>query len=120
MQPLHYNGGLKVTKVLYITSKSIYTCAAQGTLLDITKAQIKKGHEIGILLIQDSTLACWKGGQNIIAEAASHGATIFAIKEDLDARGIIGSNIHPDIKPVNYDEAISIIMDKYEKVITWC
>ncbi|NHK31879.1 MAG: hypothetical protein FK730_11040 [Asgard group archaeon] len=109
-----------MAKVLYITSKSIYICAAQGTLLDITKAQIAKGHEVGILLIQDSTLACWKGGQNIISEAASNGATIFAIKEDLDARGIIGENIHPDIKPVNYDDAISVIMDKYEKVITWC
>lgn len=109
-----------MTKVLYIISKSIYTCATQETLLDITKAQMAKGHDVGILLIQDSTLVCWKGGKNIISEAASHGATIFAIKEDLDARGIIGEKIHPDIKPINYDEAISVIMDKYEKVITWC
>ena len=109
-----------MTKVLYITSKSIYTCASQETLLDITKAQLKKGHEVGILLIQDSTLACWKGGQNIISHAASHGATVFAIKEDLDARGITDDKLHPDIKPINYDEAISVIMDKYEKVITWC
>ncbi|MBN1329073.1 MAG: sulfurtransferase complex subunit TusB [Candidatus Heimdallarchaeota archaeon] len=109
-----------MTKVLYITSKSIYICAAQRTLLDITKAQMDKGIEIGILLIQDSTLACWKGGQNIIAEAATDGYTIFAIKEDLEARGIFTENVHPGIKQVNYDEAISIIMDQYDKVITWC
>lgn len=109
-----------MTKVLYITSKSIYICAAQRTLLDITKAQINKGVEIGILLIQDSTLACWKGGDNIIAEAANSGFNIFAIKEDLEARGITMDKIHPGIKPVNYDEAISIIMDQYDKVITWC
>jgi sulfur relay protein TusB/DsrH len=109
-----------MTKVLYITSKSIYTCAAQGTLLDVAKKQMAKGHDIGILLIQDSTLACWKGGKNIIAEAAKSGAKIFAIKEDLVARGIIGDKIHSDIKQVNYDEAISVIMDQYEKVITWC
>jgi sulfur relay protein TusB/DsrH len=109
-----------MTSVLYITSKSIYTCVTQETLLEITKAQLEKGHKIGFLLIQDSVLACWKGGQNIISEAASHGAKVYAIKEDLDARGIIGDKIHPDIKSVNYDEAISVIMDKYEKVITWC
>ncbi|MHA1124779.1 MAG: sulfurtransferase complex subunit TusB [Candidatus Heimdallarchaeota archaeon] len=109
-----------MTKILYITSKSVYTCAAQGTLLDIIQSQMKKGHEVGVLLLQDSVLACWKGGQNVVAEAAKHGTNIYAIKEDLDARGIIGDKIHPEIKPVNYDESISIIMDKYEKVITWC
>ena len=109
-----------MTKVLYITSKSIYVCASQATLLDITLAQKEKGNEVGILLIQDSTLACWNSSVNIIADAANQGIDIFAIKEDLEARGMIGDKVHPDIKQVNYDEAISIIMDKYEKVITWC
>lgn len=109
-----------MVKVLYITSKSIYTCAAQGTLLDITKSQMDSGHEVGVLLIQDSTLACWKGGKNIIAEAAAHGINVYAIKEDLEARGIIGDLVHPGIKQVDYDQSIALIMDKYEKVITWC
>ncbi len=109
-----------MVKVLYITSKSIYTCAAQGTLLDITKSQMDNGHDVGVLLIQDSTLAAWKGGKNIIAEAAAHGVEVYAIKEDLEARGITGDKVHPGIKQVDYDESISIIMDKYEKVITWC
>ncbi|MHA1212680.1 MAG: sulfurtransferase complex subunit TusB [Candidatus Heimdallarchaeota archaeon] len=109
-----------MTKVLYITSKSIYTCAAQGTLLEIIKSQKAKGAEVGVLLIQDSTLACWKGGENMIAEAAHHGVDIYAIKEDLIARGIFGDNIHPDIKQVDYDESIALIMDQYDKVITWC
>ncbi|NHJ84619.1 MAG: sulfurtransferase complex subunit TusB [Asgard group archaeon] len=109
-----------MTKILFITSKSIYTCAAQKTLLEMSKKQIEKGNEIAILLIQDSTLAGWKGGQNVIAEAANHGITIYAIKEDLEARGIFNDKIHPGIIPIDYDEAISVIMDKYEKVITWC
>ncbi len=109
-----------MTKVLYITSKSIYVCASQGTLLDITMAQKEKGNEVGILLIQDSTLACWNSGVNIIADAADFGIDVYALKEDLEARGIIGDNVHTAIKQVNYDEAISVIMDKYEKVITWC
>jgi len=107
-------------KLLYITSKSIYTCAAQGTLLDITAAQKEHGNDVGILLIQDSTLACWKGAENIISDATEHGITIYAIKEDLEARGIIGDKVNSKIKQVNYDEAISVIMDKYDKVITWC
>ena len=109
-----------MTKILYITSKSIYTCAAQGTLLDIIVAQKEHGNDVGVLLIQDSTLACWKGSENIISDASDHGITIYAIKEDLEARGIIGDNANPKIKQVNYDEAITVIMDKYEKVITWC
>ncbi len=109
-----------MTKLLYITSKSIYTCAAQGTLLDITAAQKEHGDDVAILLIQDSTLACWNGAENIIADAISHGIEIYAIKEDLEARGIIGDKVNPKIKQVNYDEAITVIMDKYEKVITWC
>ena len=109
-----------MTKVLYITSKSIYTCATQGTLLDIAASQKEKGNDVGILLIQDSTLACWKGAENIIADALSHGINIYAIKEDLEARGIIGDKAISKIKQVNYDEAITVIMDKYEKVITWC
>jgi sulfur relay protein TusB/DsrH len=109
-----------MSKLLYITSKSIYTCAAQSTLLDIIATQKQKGHDVSVLLIQDSTLACWKGAENIIADATSHGITIYAIKEDLEARGIIGDNANPKIKQVNYDEAITVIMDEYEKVITWC
>ena len=109
-----------MTKILFITSKSIYTCAAQGTLLDITKNQKEHGNDVGVLLIQDSTLACWKGGKNIIADAAEFGITVYAIKEDLEARGIFGDNVHPDIKQIDYDETISLIMDKYEKVIAWC
>ncbi|HUU76796.1 MAG TPA: sulfurtransferase complex subunit TusB [candidate division Zixibacteria bacterium] len=109
-----------MAKILYLTSKSIYTCAAQGTLLDIIKKQKENGHDVAVLLIQDSTLACWKGAKNIISEAATHGIDIFAIKEDLEARGIIDDKVHPDIKQVNYEQAISVIMDKYEKVITWC
>ena len=109
-----------MTKLLYITSKSIYTCASQGTLLDITAAQKEKGNDVGILLIQDSTLAFWKGAENIIADATVLGFKIYAQKEDLEARGIIGDKVNPKIKQVNYDESIAIIMDKYEKVITWC
>ncbi len=109
-----------MTKLLYITSKSIYTCATQGTLLDIIAAQTENGNEVGILLIQDSTLACWKDSENIVSDAIDHGITIYAIKEDLEARGIIGNKVNPKIKQVNYDEAIAVIMDKYEKVITWC
>ena len=78
------------------------------------------GHDVGVLLIQDSTLAAWKGGKNIIAEAAAQGIDVYAIKEDLEARGITDDKVHPGIKQVDYDESISIIMDKYEKVITWC
>ena len=109
-----------MVKVLYITSKSIYTCAAQRTLLDITKAQMENGHEVGVLLIQDSTLACWKEGKNVISEAAAQGVSVYAVKEDLEARGIIGDRVHPAIQQVDYDESIKLIMDTYEKVITWC
>ncbi|MCK5183556.1 MAG: hypothetical protein KAQ95_04555 [Candidatus Heimdallarchaeota archaeon] len=107
-------------KVLYIATKSLYAGAAQKTLLDIVKNQKEKGNEVGILLIQDSTLACWKGGQSIVAEAVSHGIDVYAVVEDLKARGIIGDKVHPNVKQVNYDQAINIIMDKYEKVNTWC
>ncbi|MFW9924718.1 MAG: sulfurtransferase complex subunit TusB [Candidatus Thorarchaeota archaeon] len=107
-------------KILYITSKSIYTCAAQRTLLEIITKQVEKGYTVGVLLIQDSTLACWKDGKNVISEASEKGIEVYAIKEDLDARGIIGDKIHPSIKPVNYDEAMRLIMEKFEKVITWC
>ncbi len=109
-----------MTKILYITSKSIYTCAAQSTLIDIIAAQKEHGNDVGVLLIQDSTLACWKGAENIISDATDMGIKIYAIKEDLEARGIIGDKANSKIKQVNYDEAITVIMDKYEKVITWC
>ena len=45
-----------MTKILFITSKSIYTCAAQRTLLEMSKKQIEKGNEVAILLIQDRLL----------------------------------------------------------------
>jgi len=109
-----------MVKVLYITSKSIYTCAAQSTLLDIMKIQKEKGNEVGVLMIQDATLACWKGGSNIIAMACSEGINVYAQKEDLVARGIVGEKVLPEVKQVTYDESITLIMDDYEKVITWC
>jgi sulfur relay protein TusB/DsrH len=109
-----------MTKILYLTSKSIYTCAAQGTLLEIILKQINNGHQVAVLLIQDSTLACWKGSNNIISQAAQKGVSIYAIEEDLEARGIIEEKRHKGIQAIDYEQTISLIMDKYEKVITWC
>ena len=109
-----------MANILYLTSKSIYVCAAQRTLIDIIEHQVKKGHKVSVLLIQDSTLAARKNSKNIIIEAASKGISIYAQKEDLDARGILDENLDPNIKAVTYDQSIELIMEKNEKVITWC
>ncbi len=107
-------------KVLFIASKSIYTCAAQTTLLEIITTQKEKGNEVGILMIHDATLACRKGGTNIIATACVEGIKVYAQKEDLRARGIIDDKVCTGIEQVDYDRSINLIMDEYEKVITWC
>lgn len=85
--------------------------------ISIKLALEHEGHDVGICLLQDAVYFGCKGktGNENLATAIERGITIFAVKRDVELRGLIKLT-RPEIKVLGYDEIIDLILD-YERVI---
>lgn len=76
---------------------------------------IAKDNKRGILLFQDAVYYALNEG--IREELLSKRFSIFAIKEELEARGFSGFSAE-GVEIIDYDTAVDIIMEKYDKVVS--
>ncbi len=76
-----------------------------------------KDSDVGICLLQDAVYFGCKGknGKGTIGEAIKHSVHVFAVKKDVELRGL-KKLIHPKIKVLDYGEIIDLIFN-YEKII---
>lgn len=88
-------------------------CPDISEVVDALKAG---GHDIGILLAQDGVYSIDKGC-NTSGDIKGLGVPVFAIKHHVEERGL-GDRLVVDAEMVEYDGAIDLIMEKYDKVIS--
>ena len=74
------------------------------------------GHEVGMLLVQDGVYSIDKGCP------ASEGIKdlkipVFALKHHVEERGV-GDRLAVDAKLIEYADAVDLIMEKYDKVVS--
>lgn len=74
------------------------------------------GHDIGILLAQDGVYSIDKGC-NTSSDIKGLGVPIYAIKHHVEERGL-NDRLVADAEMVEYNEAVDLIMEKYDKVIS--
>jgi sulfur relay protein TusB/DsrH len=74
------------------------------------------GHDIGILLVQDGVYSIDRScaTSSYIKEL---GVPVFAIKHHVEERGL-NERLAVDAKMVEYDDAVDLIMEQYDKVIS--
>jgi len=89
-------------------------------LLPILKAQIKKGSQIGLVLIHDGVIGINKKGKipEKMEELLNMNITVYAMFPDLRARGIAQEQIHDKVKTIEYDDLIDIL-DVTPRILSW-
>ena len=107
-------------KFLYLFGFSEITGNHLERLLPILKGQIKKGGQIGIVLIHDGAIGINKRGRitKAMEELLSLKVILYAMIPDLKARGIDLEQTHEKIKPIEYDDLIDLLDNKL-KIISW-
>ncbi len=107
-------------KFLYLFGFSEITGNHLERLLPILKGQIKKGGQIGIVLIHDGAIGINKRGRitKAMEELLSLKVILYAMIPDLKARGIDLEQTHEKIKPIEYDDLIDLL-DNTLKIISW-
>lgn len=107
-------------KFLYLFGFSEITGNHLERLLPILKGQIKKGGQIGIVLIHDGVIGINKRGRitKAMEELLSLKVILYAMIPDLKARGIDLEQTHEKIKPIEYDDLIDLLDNKL-KIISW-
>ncbi|MBA7680931.1 hypothetical protein ES703_89252 [subsurface metagenome] len=107
-------------KFLYLFGFSEITGNHLERLLPILKGQIKKGSQIGIVLIHDGVIGINKRGRitKAMEDLLSLEVGLYAMVPDLKARGIALEQTHEKIKPIEYDDLIDLL-DNSIKIISW-
>jgi len=107
-------------KFLYLFGFSEITGNHLKRLLPILKGQIKKGSQIGIVLIHDGVIGINKKGRitKAMEDLLSLEVTLYAMIPDLKARGITLDKTHEKIEPIEYDDLIDLL-DNTLKIISW-
>ncbi len=105
---------------LYLFGFSEITGNHLERLLPLLKGQIKKGSQIGIVLIHDGVIGINKRGRitKAMEELLNLKVTLYAMIPDLKARGIALKQTHEKIKPIEYDDLIDLL-DNTLKIISW-
>ncbi|MCS7139138.1 MAG: sulfurtransferase complex subunit TusB [Candidatus Nezhaarchaeota archaeon] len=101
--------------ILYVLYKSPLTHRVPLKALDIIEKQVDRGYKVNVLLLSDAVIALVsKSLKPRLKVLRSRGSIIYALKEDLEARGITS-----DIAtPVSYSEVVDLI-EAHEKVSSW-
>lgn len=89
-------------------------------LLPILKAQLKKNHQIGFVLMHDGVIGFSKKGKTpeSIKDLLDLDIALYALKPDIKARGIPLNQLHDKIKAIEYDELVDVL-ESTQKIISW-
>ena len=88
-------------------------CPNIGEVVDALKAG---GHDIGILLAQDGVYSIDRGCTTS-TDIRGLKVPVFAIKRHVEEKGL-NERMSVDAEMVEYDGAVDLIMEKYDKVIS--
>jgi sulfur relay protein TusB/DsrH len=105
------SGRLKMPKVLFTLVRSPFEKDEIHTM-DCVAA----GNEKGVLLFEDAVY--YATVEQKRKELLSKNYAIYVIEDELDARGLKKFSTEA-IELIGYDEAVDIIMEKYDKVVSF-
>lgn len=94
----------------------IWLSADCSNLDELVGALKKKGNEIGVLLVQDGVFLADKGCEHhkMVVDLK---VPLYVSKHHAEERGIEGRLVG-DVKLVDYDEMVDLLMEKYDRVFS--
>lgn len=100
--------------LLVILSKP-FSVSTDTSILDIALKAAKEGDKVGILHIHDSCIMLTSSGY--YKRLMNAGLNVYALKADCEARGLLKKT--KGVKLVTYREWVQLVMNEYEKIISW-
>ena len=86
---------------------------------ELASMQKEAGNEVGIVLMQDAVLITKKSVKSkMLEEIMANGIDVYVIDADCKARGI-SDVVLEGIKKVGYEEFIDLVMENYEKTVSF-
>ena len=90
------------------------------SLLEIITEQIEEDIKISIVLIHDGVIGSVKKEKSpqILIDLIETPVNVFAMIPDIKARGMDSKNLLNQVKGINYDELVDILVDS-QKIVSW-
>ncbi len=106
--------------IIYLFGFSSHQTTQLDKLLKIIKIQIDVGAIVKVILIHDGVIGTSKKGILPVSlkELLDLPVTVFAMIPDLKARGINHDNLHEQVKIIEYEELVDILVET-PKVVSW-
>jgi sulfur relay protein TusB/DsrH len=81
---------------------------------------LEENKKIGIILLHDGVIGLSTKGlvPDSITELLNNSFQIFALIQDIEARGILKESIHDNVNLINYGELVDL-MDSTQRIISW-
>jgi sulfur relay protein TusB/DsrH len=112
---------------LYLITKSPFEHSDSKEAIKTAIIQKEIDDKVGIVFLQNAVLGVRKeqisdGDENIedlLIYALTHKIKLYALEADIQARAIEKGSVVSDIEVIDYMRLIDIIMDEYEKIVSW-
>ena len=101
--------------MLIILGKSPFV-GDYASILDMALRAVQKGEKVGVIHIHDSCTALTSGKYS--KKLVDTGLKVYALKADCEARGLM-KKIKEGVKIVDYKDWIRLVMDKYDRIVSW-
>jgi len=101
--------------LLIILSKSPFL-GDYASILDIALRAVQKGEKVGVLHIQGSCIALTS--DKYCRKLVDAGINVYTLKADCEARSLL-KKVKKGIKIVDYKGWVKLVMDEYEKIVSW-
>jgi len=111
---------------LYLVTKSPFIHNDPFEAVRVAVLQRVKEEKIGLILLQDAVLGAKRGQfsekesfEQLIIEAMGRGVNVYVLEPDLRARAIKPEEVIENILRIGYPEAVDLIMNEYEHIVSW-
>lgn len=112
---------------LYLVTKSPFIHNDPSEAVKIATLQREKEEKIGVVLFQDAVLGAKKGQfsetgesfEQLLLEAIGKGVKVYTLEHDSKARAIKQEELIEDVIQISYQQLIDLIMEEYEKIVSW-
>lgn len=108
-----------MSSLLYIVRRSPFMYSDLERASELASMQKEEGNDVGMVLMQDAVLITKKSEKSkMLEEIMANGINIYVIETDCNARGI-NEMIIEGVKKVGYEEFIDLVMENYEKTVSF-
>ncbi|MFX1466440.1 MAG: sulfurtransferase complex subunit TusB [Promethearchaeota archaeon] len=104
---------------LYVIRRSPFMYSDFERASELASMQKEEGNDVGMVLMQDAVLITKKSEKSKkLDEIMANGINIYVLEADCKARGI-SEMIVEGVKKVGYEEFIDLLMEDYEKTVSF-